>query len=81
MEEFTRCAVCARTPVVGEQVSVMTAGHRESPVCDLCLERPRAQTLGEPERRERIRSSAGAENVRRVWPAPARKPRQPVAVG
>jgi hypothetical protein len=78
MEEFSRCSVCTRTPLVGEQISVMSAGRRESPVCDLCLERPRARVLGEPVRRERIRSSAGAANVHRVWPTPTHKPAQPV---
>jgi hypothetical protein len=81
MEEFTRCTVCTRTPLVGEQTTVMSTGQRESPVCDLCLDRPRAETLGEAVRRERIRSTAGAANVRRAWPVPAPKPAQPVAAG
>jgi hypothetical protein len=52
----------------------MHKGQRESPVCDLCLERPRAAALGEPARRERVRSTAGAANVRRAWPMPSREP-------
>jgi hypothetical protein len=81
MEEFTRCTVCTRTPLVGEQMTVMSAGRRESAVCDLCLERPRAETLGTAVRRERIRSTPGAANVRRAWAVPAPKPAQPVAAG
>jgi len=50
----------------------MREGRREALVCDLCLERPRAATLGEAARRERVRSEAGAETVARVWPQPAR---------
>ncbi len=79
MEEFTRCSICSRMPLVGEEITVMSATGRESPVCDLCLERPRTQALGEAIRRERIRSAAGAANVRREWPVPAPKPAQPLA--
>ncbi len=71
MDEFTRCGACSRTPLVGEEITVMRKGRRESAVCDLCLERPRAAALGEAIRRERVRSVAGAVNVRRVWPTPA----------
>src|SRR5712691_3250424 len=78
MEEFTRCTVCTRTPLVGEQMTVMSAGRRDSAVCDLCLERPRAETLGEAVRRERIRSTVGAANVRLARPAPAPNLAQPV---
>lgn len=73
MEELARCAACARTPLIGEGVTVLGAGRRESPVCDLCREKPRAQALGEPLRRERIRSAEGAANVR-IVPAPAPVP-------
>ena len=55
----------------------MRNGRRESVVCDLCLERPRAAVLGEPVRRERIQSVAGAANVRRAWPVPAAEPSPP----
>jgi hypothetical protein len=48
----------------------MCNGQRESAVCDLCLERPRTAALGEPARRERVRSTAGAANVHRAWPVP-----------
>jgi hypothetical protein len=80
MDEFTRCSACARTPLVGEQVTVMDDGQRESAVCDLCLGRPRSAVLGEPVRCERIHSVAGAANVRRAWPVPA-TPARKVAIG
>jgi hypothetical protein len=70
MEEFARCAVCARTPLVGEGVAVMLKGRREAIVCDQCLASPRAASLGEAVRYERIRSAAGAANVMRVYPRP-----------
>jgi len=74
MEESVRCSVCARTPLVGEEVTMMRGARRESVVCDPCLERPRAAQLGDVVRRERVRSAAGAETVRRVWPEPAKAP-------
>jgi hypothetical protein len=74
MDEFTRCSACSRTPLVGEEITVMRTGRRECAICDLCLECPRATALGEAIRRERIRSVAGAANVRRAWPAPAQIP-------
>jgi hypothetical protein len=52
----------------------MHDGGRESAVCDLCLERPRVAALGEPLRRERVRSTEGATTVARVWPQPAAQP-------
>lgn len=70
MEEFARCSVCARTPLVGETVTVRERGRREALVCELCAESPRAQVLGEPIRSERMRSAAGAANVERVFPRP-----------
>jgi hypothetical protein len=70
MEEFCRCSVCSRTPVVGEEVSVLERGRHEAVVCDLCLAKPRATQLGEAIRRERIRTAAGAENVQRIFPTP-----------
>ena len=76
MEEFSRCSVCSRTPLVGEAVTVLARGRREAPVCDLCREKPRAAQLGEPVRRDRVRSAAGAETVRRLFPTPAPE-RQP----
>ena len=59
MDEFEPCSVCARTPLVGEAVTVVgdRARDRESVVCDLCLERPRAANLGVPLRRERVRAA------------------------
>jgi hypothetical protein len=57
--------------LIGEEMTVLGKGGRESPVCSLCLERPRAAALGEPLRQERVRSAAGAANVRRSWPVPA----------
>jgi hypothetical protein len=74
VDEFTRCCACSRTPLVGEEITVMRIGRRESAVCDLCLDRPRAAALGEAIRRERVRSVAGAANVRRAWPTPATEP-------
>jgi hypothetical protein len=71
MDEFTRCSACSRTPLIGEEMTVMLKGQRESAVCDLCLERPRTAALGEPARRERVHSTAGAANVRRAWPVPS----------
>jgi hypothetical protein len=80
MEEFTRCSVCDRTPLVGEGVTVRERGRREALVCDLCADNPRALALGEPVRRERIRSAAGAANVERVFPRPVVPvPEQPPA--
>ncbi|MGH2980619.1 MAG: hypothetical protein ACRDKV_01070 [Solirubrobacterales bacterium] len=79
MDEFTPCSACSRTPLVGEEVTVMRDGRREAAVCDLCLDRPRTATLGDAARRERIRSVAGAANVRRAWPAPARSPVKAIA--
>lgn len=70
MEDFARCSVCARTPLVGETVTVKVLGRRESLVCDLCAENPRARALGEAARRERIRSAVGAATVERVYPRP-----------
>jgi hypothetical protein len=71
MEEFGRCAVCSRTPLVGEGVTVCQRRNgNESIVCDLCLDRPRARALGERTRRERVRSAAGAANVQRIFPRP-----------
>jgi hypothetical protein len=77
MDDFTRCAVCSRTLLIGERVTVVSGPQRESPVCELCLERPRAAELGEPQRRERIRSAAGTENVQRLRPVPAEAPAPP----
>ena len=80
MDEFTPCSVCLRTPLLGEEVTIMRKGERESALCDLCLGRPRAAVLGEQLRRERIRSIVGAETVTRIWPTPAREVR-PAPVG
>jgi len=44
------CAICRRTPLVGERVHVYANG---SQVCDLC----RHERVGEPERIERVRHS------------------------
>ena len=80
MDEFTRCSICLRTPLIGEQVTAMRRGEHESAVCDLCLERPRTTALGEQVGRERIRSVAGAATVVRSWPTPAREA-TPVGAG
>jgi hypothetical protein len=71
MDEFERCAVCARMPLVGEGVTVYLGGSgEESSVCDLCLEKPRVRAVGEPARRDRVRSAAGRANVQRIYPRP-----------
>jgi hypothetical protein len=59
VDEFEPCSVCARTPLVGEAVTVVgdRDRDRESVVCDLCMERPRAANLGVPLRRERVRAA------------------------
>jgi hypothetical protein len=57
MDEFDRCSVCARTPLVGERVTVVGDRARESVVCDLCLDRPRAANLGTKLRRERVHAA------------------------
>jgi hypothetical protein len=57
VNEFEPCSVCARTPLVGEAVTVIGDHDRESVVCDLCLERPRTARLGVPLRRERVRAA------------------------
>jgi hypothetical protein len=74
MDEFDRCSVCARTPLVGEQISVLRHGGSESIVCDLCLAKPRAAALGEQVRRDRVRTAAGADTVRIATPVVVRKP-------
>jgi hypothetical protein len=76
MEEFTHCAVCDRTPLVGEGMIVLEKGRREAAVCSLCLAKPRAAALGEPIREERVRTAVGAATVHRVipTPVPAREP-------
>jgi hypothetical protein len=74
MEEFTPCAVCDRTPLVGEEMTVMSRGRREAAVCRLCIAKPRATALGEAIREERVRTAAGAETVHRVTPTPVIAP-------
>ena len=70
MDEFSPCSVCARTPLVGEQVSIVQKGRREAIICDQCLRTPRARALGEVTGRDRIQSAAGAANVERIFPRP-----------
>lgn len=65
MESLT-CSVCARTPLVGESVTIVCRDELDSSVCDLCAEKPRAAILGEPIRRERMRSAVGAARVTRL---------------
>jgi hypothetical protein len=77
MDEFGRCSVCLRNPLIGERITVMRDGQREAAVCDFCLQSPRAKVLGEAVRRERVRSAAGAANVKRARPAPALQPQRP----
>lgn len=70
MEEFAHCAVCERTPLIGEEVTMVGRGGRESVVCNLCLLKPRATVLGEALRRDRVKSAAGAASVHRIFPRP-----------
>jgi hypothetical protein len=79
MVESESCSVCRRAPLVGESVTVLERGRREAAVCDLCGGKPRAAALGEPIRRERVRTAAGAENVQRVFPRPVVPERRRVA--
>jgi len=75
MEDFEQhCAVCARTPLIGEGLTVVGRGQREDLVCDLCLAKPRAAALGEQLRRCRVKSAAGAANVKRIYPRPVQAP-------
>ena len=74
MQELDRCAVCRRTPLVGEEMLVLRGEARDSFVCALCIECPRASALGEMVRRERVRTTAGAKNVARVLPDRAAVP-------
>lgn len=70
MDELPRCEVCARMPLVGEGISLVAGGRGEMVVCDLCRAKPRAIALGEPVRRERVKSVTGAATVHRVFPRP-----------
>lgn len=70
MEELGHCSVCTRTPLVGEGVTIVRRGEAESVVCDLCAAKPRAAVLGEPIRRDRVRSASGIANVARIYPEP-----------
>ena len=78
MEDFEQhCAVCARTPLVGEGFTMVGGEGRAALVCDLCLENPRAAALGEHLRRGRMKSAAGAANVSRIYPKPVQAPAGP----
>jgi hypothetical protein len=77
MDEFTDCFICGRYALVGEEVTVISGGERETNVCDLCLTNPRATGLGEPIRRERISTLEGAATVRRLIPVPVASPASP----
>ena len=70
--EFDRCSVCSRTPLVGESITLLRRGKRDAIVCDLCLAKPRAAALGEAIGRDRVRSTAGASNVRIATPVATR---------
>jgi hypothetical protein len=64
---IVHCASCRRAPLVGEWATLHRNGSREAWLCDLCEgDDRRASAYGEPLRRERFRSVAGAINVRRV---------------
>jgi hypothetical protein len=81
VEETARCSVCTRAPLVGESVTVVARGRRESVVCGLCDRKPRAAALGETVRAERVRTAVGAATVRRDYPRPVPgvRPRTPLA--
>ena len=81
MDEFDRCSVCARTPLVGEGITVLRRGDREAMVCDLCLAKPRAAALGEQIRRDRVRTTAGADTVRIATPVAAKRRQLTRSVG
>jgi hypothetical protein len=81
MDEFDHCSVCARTPLVGEGITVLRRGTREATVCDLCLAKPRAAALGEQIRRDRVKSAAGADTVRIATPVAARARERPGSAG
>ncbi|HET8593041.1 MAG TPA: hypothetical protein VFL56_05205 [Solirubrobacterales bacterium] len=70
MDEFAPCPVCSRSPLVGELVTVFARDGSEVRVCDQCVRKPRARSVGEPVRRERVRSEAGAATVQRTYPRP-----------
>lgn len=70
MEDFDHCAVCRRVPLVGEGFTMVGGGRGEQLVCDLCLAKPRTAALGEPLRRGRMKTAAGAANVQRIYPRP-----------
>jgi hypothetical protein len=71
MDELRRCTVCDRTPLVGEQVGVVSSRGREAIVCLQCAATPRALALGAPDRQQRVRSAVGAASVRNPAPTPS----------
>jgi hypothetical protein len=64
--ESSQCAACARNPLAGEQVTVYRNGAGDAYLCDQCVWSPACAALGEPIRRERVRTTAGALSVRRA---------------
>lgn len=62
-----RCACCGRFPLVGEWVIGYGSGSAERLwSCETCESGGRAQRLGTPTDRDRVRSLGGAANVRRA---------------
>lgn len=62
-----QCACCGRFPLVGEWVSGYGSGDAKRVwSCETCESGGRAQRLGSPIDRDRVRSLGGAANVRRA---------------
>lgn len=64
-----RCACCGRFPLVGEWVTGYGGGSGSAErlwSCETCESGGRAQRLGSPIDRDRVRSLGGAANVRRA---------------
>ena len=60
------CIACGRTPLVGETVTVHRADGADACACDVCLGSSRADKIGEPFRRDGVRTTGGALTVRRI---------------
>lgn len=62
-----RCTCCGRFPLVGEWLTGYGSGGPERLwSCETCESDGRAQRLGSPIDRDRVRSLGGAANVRRA---------------
>lgn len=63
---IVHCAACGRAPLVGEWATLRRGDGGEGWVCELCDRDGEADGHGRPVRRERVRTVAGAINVRRL---------------